>query len=257
MKLAVVQFAPVFGDLQSIIKKLETLLDEAKHADILVLPELANTGYKFDSKTEAFDLTENIESSVFIEFLKNKCVKYDFAVATGFAEKEGDKLYNSSIFLDKTGVKAVYRKLHLFMNEKSIFEPGNLDLSVFEYQETKLGMLVCFDWMFPEAWRKLALQGAELILHPSNLVLPYAQSVIPSYSLVNRVFIATANRIGTEKELSFTGQSIITNTKGEVLAKAGKKEEILMVEFDPKLAQNKMITPLNNAFEDRRTDIYE
>ncbi len=70
-------------------------------------------------------------------------------------------------------------------------------------------------------------------------------------------FPSTANRIGTEKELTFTGQSIITGTKGEVLAKAGLSEEILMVEIDPKKAEDKMITPLNDAFKDRRTDIYE
>lgn len=257
MKLAIVQFEPKFGDLLQTIEKLKSLLKKAKKADLVVLPELANTGYNFDSKEQALNLSETINESVFLAFLMDTCRKYQFSVATGFSEKEGEKLYNSSVLVDETGVKSVYRKLHLFMNEKNIFEAGNIDLSVFDHKGIKLGMLVCFDWMFPEAWRKLALQGAELILHPSNLVLPYAQSVIPSYSLINRVFIATANRIGTEKELTFTGQSIVTGTKGEVLAKAGLSEEILMLEIDPKKAEDKMITPLNDAFKDRRTDIYE
>ncbi|WP_321309725.1 nitrilase-related carbon-nitrogen hydrolase [Marinifilum fragile] len=257
MKLAIIQFEPKFGDVLQTIDKLKSLLKKAKEADLVVLPELANTGYNFDSKEQAFNLSETINESVFLTFLKDACKEYQFAVATGYSEKEGTKLFNSSVLIDETGVISVYRKLHLFMNEKNIFEPGNIDLSVIDYKGVKLGMLVCFDWMFPETWRKLALLGAELILHPSNLVLPYAQSVIPSYSLVNRVFIATANRIGTEKELTFTGQSIITGTKGEVLAKAGLSEEILMVEIDPKKAEDKMITPLNDAFKDRRTDIYE
>jgi len=257
MKLAIIQFEPEFGDVLQTIEKLKLLLKKAKKADLIVLPELANTGYNFDSREQAFDLSETINESVFLRFLKDVCRDYKFSVATGFSEKEGEKLYNSSVLVDETGVKSVYRKLHLFMNEKNIFEPGNIDLSVIDHKGIKLGMLVCFDWMFPEAWRKLALQGAELILHPSNLVLPYAQSVIPSYSLVNRVFIATANRIGTEKELTFTGQSIITGTKGEVMATAGLSEEILMVEIDPKKAEDKMVTPLNDAFKDRRTDIYK
>lgn len=257
MKLSIVQFEPKFGDLLQTIEKLKSLLKKAKEADLVVLPELANTGYNFDSKEQALNLSETINESVFLAFLMDACREYQFSVATGFSEKEGEKLYNSSVLVDETGVKSVYRKLHLFMNEKNIFEAGNIDLSVIDHKGIKLGMLVCFDWMFPEAWRKLALQGAELILHPSNLVLPYAQSVIPSYSLINRVFIATANRIGTEKELTFTGQSIVTGTKGEVLAKAGLSEEILMLEIDPKKAEDKMITPLNDAFKDRRTDIYE
>ena len=257
MKLAIIQFAPEFGDVQSTIEKLEPLLLKTKKADLIVLPELANTGYNFDSKEQAFDLSETIRESKFLNFLKKKCEKYSFAIVTGFAEKQEEKLYNSSVLIDKTGVKSVYRKLHLFMNEKNIFEPGNIDLSVVNYKGMKLGMLICFDWMFPETWRKLALQGAELILHPSNLILPYAQSVIPSYALVNRIFIATANRIGEEKNLKFTGQSIVAGVKGEILAKAQESEEILMLEINPKDAQNKMVTPLNDSFKDRRTDKYE
>ncbi|NOU61008.1 nitrilase-related carbon-nitrogen hydrolase [Marinifilum caeruleilacunae] len=258
MKLALVQFAPVFGDLQSSMQKLELLLQKAKDADLIVLPEMANTGYNFDSKKQAYALSEPAQNSLFVEFLINQCKRYNFALVTGFAEKEGEKLYNSALLIDESGVVSTYRKLHLFMNEKNIFEAGDIDLEVIDYKGTKLGMLVCFDWMFPEAWRKLALQGAELILHPSNLVLPYAQSVIPSYALVNRMYIATANRVGSEKDLTFTGQSVIAGCKGEILAKAGvETEEVLMVDIDPSLALNKMITPLNDAFEDRRTDKYE
>lgn len=257
MKLAIIQFAPEFGNQLKTIEKLKPLLQQAEGSDLVVLPELANSGYNFDSKEQAIELSETVEESEYLHFLKSICQKYKFAIVTGFAERANSKLYNSSVLVDESGVKAVYRKLHLFMNEKNIFEAGDTDLAVIDYKGVKLGMLVCFDWMFPEAWRKLALLGAELILHPSNLVLPYAQSVIPSYALVNRVYIATANRIGSEKNLSFTGQSVIAGPKGDVLAKAGQTEEILMLEIDPKLARDKMITPLNDAFKDRRTDKYE
>ncbi|WP_320017840.1 nitrilase-related carbon-nitrogen hydrolase [Labilibaculum manganireducens] len=257
MKIALIQFAPVFGDLQSTIKSLRVLFFRAKEADLVVLPELSNTGYNFDSKEEAFELSETVKDSVFLDFIQESCLQHNFTVATGFSEKDGDQLYNSAVLMNATGLVGTYRKLHLFMNEKNIFEKGNLGLPVFIVDDVKIGILVCFDWMFPEVWRKLALQGVDLILHPSNLVLPYAQSVIPSYALVNRIFIATANRIGTEKELSFTGQSVIVNPKGEVIAKADKLEQILFVDIDPELARDKMITKNNNVFKDRRTDIYE
>jgi len=257
MKIAAIQFAPVFGNLKSTIKKLKPLLKKAKEADIVVLPELANSGYNFGSLEEARSLSESSDNSVFVDFLKVQCEIYGFKIATGFSEIDGNQLYNSSLLIDKTGVIGKYRKLHLFMNEKKFFSPGNLALPIFEVDNVKIGMLVCFDWMFPEVWRKLALKGADVILHPSNLVLPYAQSVIPSYALVNRTYILTSNRIGSEKELTFTGQSIIVNPKGEVLARAGKGEEIIMLDIDPELSRNKMITPLNDAFKDRRTDIYE
>lgn len=257
MKIALIQFVPIFGDLKSTIESLQVLLYKAREADLVVLPELANTGYNFDSREQAFALSETIEKSVFLDFIKASCLQYNFILATGFLEKKGDKLYNSAILMNQKGVVGFYRKLHLFMNEKKIFEKGNKGLPVFIVGGVKIGLLVCFDWMFPEVWRKLALQGADIILHPSNLVLPYAQSVIPSYALVNRVFIATANRIGTEKDLLFTGQSILVNPNGVVLARAGMQEEILVVEIEPELSRNKMITPMNDAFNDRRTDVYE
>ncbi|WP_461632760.1 nitrilase-related carbon-nitrogen hydrolase [Labilibaculum euxinus] len=257
MKIALIQFAPVFGDLKSTIESLKVLLFRAKEADLVVLPELANTGYNFDSKEEAFGQSETVKDSVFLDFIQESCLQYNFTVVTGFSEKDGDQLYNSAVLMNATGLVGTYRKLHLFMNEKNIFEKGNLGLPVFIVDDVKIGILVCFDWMFPEVWRKLALQGVDLILHPSNLVLPYAQSVIPSYALVNRIFIATANRIGTEKELSFTGQSIIVNPRGEVLAKADMLEQILFVDIDPELSRDKMITKNNDVFKDRRTDIYE
>lgn len=142
------------------------------------------------------------------------------------------------------------------MNEKQFFESGDLGLPLFKVGDATVGLLICFDWMFPEVWRKMALQGADIILHPANLVLPYAQSVVPSYALVNRIFIATANRIGSEGNLTFTGNSIIVNPKGECLAKASENTEVISATVTIKLARDKMITPLNDAFADRRTDIY-
>ena len=257
MKIALIQFEPVFGDLKSTIESLKVLLFRAKEADLVVLPELANTGYNFDSREEAFGQSETVKDSVFLDFIQESCLQYNFTVATGFSEKDGDQLYNSAVLMNATGLVGTYRKLHLFMNEKNIFEKGNLGLPVCIVDDVKIGILVCFDWMFPEVWRKVALQGVGLILHPSNLVLPYAQSVSSSDALVNSIFIATAYRIGTEKELSFTGQSIIVNPRGEVLAKADKLEQILFVDIDPKLSRDKMITKNNDVFKDRRTDIYE
>ena len=256
MKIALIQFAPVFGNLKANIESLKHLLYKAKDADLVVLPELANTGYNFESREEASLLSETTKGSVFLDFIKESCLQYNFTIATGFLEKEEKKLYNSAILMNANGIIGIYRKLHLFMKEKIIFEKGNKELLVFSVGGVKIGMLVCFDWMFPEVWRKLALQGADIILHPSNLVLPYAQSVIPSYALVNRVFIATANRIGSEKELSFTGKSIIADPKGVILAQAGIQEEIVFADIEPELARNKMITPMNDIFTDRRTDIY-
>jgi len=175
----------------------------------------------------------------------------------GFNECDGDLLYNASVLVGPQGVIGKFRKLHLFMDEKDIFEPGNLGLPVFDIGYCKVGMLVCFDWVFPEAWRVLSLAGAHVICHPSNLVLPYAQQAVPVHTMVNRIYAVTCNRTGTEKDLTFTGQSIIANPAGEVLSRApADGDAISIVEVDIAQAENKGITARNDVFADRRTDVY-
>jgi len=261
MRIANIQFAPALLDLQATIGRLDRLLCKAQKADLVVLPELANSGYNFSSREEAFSVAEPIFKSLFLSFLQMKCIEHSFHVVTGFNEldEEDGKIYNSAVLVGSEGVVGCYRKLHLFQNEKHYFEPGNLGLPLFEVDGMKIGMLVCFDWTFPETWRIMALNGAQLICHPSNLVLPgFAQRVIPAHAIMNRVFIATANRIGIEGELTFTGNSIIVDPKGNELVRGGEgQEEILWADINPELANDKMLTPLNHSFEDRRIDVYQ
>jgi predicted amidohydrolase len=128
----------------------------------------------------------------------------------------------------------------------------------FELNGVKIGMLVCFDWMFPEIYRTLALQGADVICQPSSLVLPgKAQKAIPVHAMINRVFLVLANRTGTEQNLTFTGNSLIAGPTGEILAQASALgEEVLEADIDISLSKNKMITPKNHAFDDRRPEFY-
>jgi predicted amidohydrolase len=120
-------------------------------------------------------------------------------------------------------------------------------------------MLVCFDWMFPEVWRILAIKGADVICHPSNLVLPgLCQRAIPIHSLTNRIYTITANRIGTEDDFTFTGLSTISNPNGEVLYQASEdKEEVKIVDINISLARDKKITPMNDIIKDRRPSEYK
>jgi predicted amidohydrolase len=247
-----VQFSPILGDVDENIIRIGKLLEQADDADLIVLPELANSGYNFESKEQAIELAENIENSVYIDFLISEANQHNIFIVSGFLEREKDTLFNTAILIGKDGLVGKYRKLHLFMNEWDIFETGNLGLPVFDVGNFRIGMLVCFDWIFPETWRILALKGAEVICHPSNLVLPYAQQAVPVQGLMNRTFNITANRIGTEREISFTGQSIISDPQGKILNKASAdKEEIIIAKLDLNLARNKMITPRNHIFNDR------
>jgi len=258
VNIGFIQCAPVLGEKQATIKKIDRLIDCGNTADILVLPELCNSGYNFTSYEQAWESSEVIENSIFVKFLESKCKQCNFYVVSGLNERDNDVLYNTAILVGPKGYIGKYRKLHLFMNEKDFFRPGDLGLPIFDIEFGKIGMLVCFEWIFPEAWRILALKGAEIICHPSNLVLQgFAQKAVPLHALTNRVYIVTANRIGQEGDLAFTGLSIIANPKGDIIAQASqKKEEIGIADIDTTLARDKMITPRNDIFRDRRPQEY-
>jgi predicted amidohydrolase len=258
VKIGFMQFAPVLGDVRSTMRKIDRLIGLASEADLLVLPELCNSGYNFQSMQQAWDTSEEVQDSVFVQTLASLCRKHNLHIASGFNERDGDRLYNSAVLVGPGGYLGKYRKLHLFLNEKDYFQPGDAGLPVFDIGACRVGLLVCFDWMFPEVWRILALKGADVICHPSNLVLPgLAQRAVPIHALTNRVYICTANRIGFERDLTFTGLSLIADPRGEVLVQApAAEEQVGLVEVDIGLARNKNITARNNILADRRPDQY-
>ncbi|NVO01407.1 MAG: carbon-nitrogen hydrolase [Bacteroidetes bacterium] len=257
MNASFLQFAPVLADLDLTISIIENHFKKLKNSNLLVLPELANSGYNFISKKMAVQSAEIVKKSKYFEFLIDFCKKQNIFIVSGFNEKEGSILYNSSILLGPKGYIGKYRKMHSFFNESKFFQKGNLGFPVFKTEIGNIGMLICYDWMFPEVWRILALKKADIICHPSNLVLPYAQQAVPVHALINKVFTITANRVGTEGNLSFTGKSLICNPLGEVLAHANEKDEtICTAEIDISIVRNKKITPKNHIFKDRRIDEY-
>ena len=258
IRAALIQFAPSFLKKEKTIQELENLFPEVADADIVVLPELTNSGYNFSDFRMAFDASETIMKSSFIEFLTEKAKQNNQYIVSGFNERDGRRIYNSSVLVGPNGYIGIYRKLHLFMREKEFFTPGNLGLPVFDLGFAKIGMLICFDWMFPEVWRILAQNGADIICHPSNLVLPYAQQAVPVHCMINRVFAITCNRLGKEGNLKFTGRSIVADTKGNVLhISSPNKIEIFSVDLDITASRDKMITPFNHVFHDIRCRSYE
>jgi predicted amidohydrolase len=240
------------------MKKIDRLIVLGAQADLLVLPELCNSGYNFQSPQQAWETSEEINSSAFVQYLEALCQRHQFSIVSGFNERDGDYLYNAAILVGPRGYVGKYRKLHLFLDEKDHFRPGNAGLPVFDIGPCRVGMLLCFDWLFPEVWRILALEGADVIGHPSNLVLPgLAQRAIPVHALTNRVFVVTANRIGTEGNLVFTGLSTIADPKGAVLAQASPtEEEVCLTDIDIELARDKAITARNDILRDRRPEEY-
>jgi predicted amidohydrolase len=259
MKIGFVQTSPHFGEKQKNFRAVEELLAGCK-ADLLVLPELFATGYTFVSAGEVLELSEvqGEETTFFLQHLAGMC---NATIVAGFIERENGNCYNSAMMADASGIIMTYRKLHRFNKEKLWFSPGNRAPEVVTLQGVKIGTMICFDWIFPETCRTLALKGAQIVAHPSNLVLPWAQQSMITRCLENHVFAVTANRIGREQRGSddfiFTGQSQITGCKGEVLASAtDDKACVQIIEIDPSLANDKSVNPYNDLFADRLSGFY-
>jgi len=265
MKIAYLQFKPEFCNPGLNIEKINRLVRE-KSFDLLVIPELANSGYLFTEKKELEESSEYFGEGIFYNAIKNISENKNCFIVAGFCEKEGNNFYNSSMLVCPDGRKYLYRKIHLFWDEYKWFTPGNLTFDALEIEgifgKVKVGMMICFDWVFPEAARTLTLAGAQIICHPSNLVMPYCQKAMYARAVENRVFIITCNRIGTEekggKKLTFTGNSVILDPAGNYLSAASvKKEELNTVEINPAEALNKFINPVNNVITNRRPNLYK
>ncbi|MEE9270041.1 MAG: nitrilase-related carbon-nitrogen hydrolase [Candidatus Krumholzibacteria bacterium] len=261
MKIGFLQTRPKFGAVKENVRAATSMLANMTDAT-LVLPELFNTGYLFRSRDELADLSESTISGYTVGEMKKVAKQNQLNLIFGMAEKKGAKYYNSSVLITAKGKVSVYQKTHLFDREKLFFTPGDRALAVYPVDETQIGMMVCFDWFFPEVARVLALKGALIICHPSNLVMPWCQDAMRTRSIENKVFSITANRIGTEKRgnvsLTFTGKSQVISPTGEVLSHAGQRSESLkIVEIEVEQAADKSINPNNNLFADRKVALYK
>ena len=261
MKVSALQFEPRFLNKEYNLYKIKQLLYKLK-TDLVVLPELCNSGYVFATQEEVFSVAEEAGKGETYFVLSEIANSNNCNIVYGYPELDGNNLYNSCMLIMPDGRFYNYRKTHLFNREKLFFSPGDTGFQVFSILDRiKIGIMICFDWQFPEAARTLALAGAQIICHPANLVLPWCQQAMKIRCLENRVFAVTANRIGTElnagEKVSFTGQSQILNTKGEVLSSLSVSQEgTITAEINPEEANNKTVTERNDAFKDRRPEFY-
>lgn len=262
MKTGLFQFNPSFGKKEENLRKVVSVLS-GTDLQLLVLPEFFATGYQFNSADEVSELSERIPGGETTDVLLEISRDRNMYIVAGLPERYGERFYNSALITGPAGLMGVYRKTHLFYEEKLYFAPGDSGFRVWDTDLGRIGVMICFDWFFPESMRTLALLGADIVAHPSNLVLPYCPDSMPVRCRENRVFAVTANRTGTEKRkagdpLRFIGQSLIMSPAGEPLAKASGDEEVLIVaDIDPLLARDKSINPYNDVIKDRMPGMYE
>ena len=187
LTIAIAQTAPKLLDIDSNLEQLVSLTERVS-ADLYLLPELCLSGYAFSSRDELRDCALPQDNPYF-DRLTRLTRDRGVALCGGYAEAAaGGEIYNSAFFIADGKLLANYRKTHLFYRETQFFTPGNSGFSVAHHRGTRFGMMICYDWIYPESARSLALLGAQVILHPANLVLPYCQRAMFARAVENRVF---------------------------------------------------------------------
>jgi predicted amidohydrolase len=260
LTVALVQTRPEFLDVFANYEAAFELIESVR-ADVYVFPELFLSGYTFSTLDEVERVALPQHNRYFDGF-KQLSADRGIAICGGYPERSDTAVYNSSFFIADGELVANYRKVHLFYRENQFFSPGDEGFSVFEYRGARFGMMICFDWIYPEAARSLAMLGADVILHPSNLVLPYCQRAMYARAVENRVFIATVNRVGSESntlgdDLTFTGGSQIVSPAGTYALTLGETEQaVRTVEIDPQAAREKRLNEFNTVLRDVRPGLY-
>lgn len=260
IRVGFVQASPRFGRVAENLER-GLALAAPLEADLVVLPELWSSGYVFSSRDEVRGLAEDAAHGPTARALRSAARAGRRHLIAGFPERWRGRFYNSAMLVGPSGVRAVYRKLHLFERERIWFSPGDRELAVHRVGPARVGMLICFDWRFPEAARVLALMGADVIAHPSNLVMPHAPAAMITRALENRVFVVTANRTGADDRpggrVAFTGRSQVVDPEGRVLARAGGRAAVARsARCDLALARDKRLTALTPLFRSRRPRFY-
>ena len=262
MRAGFFQFDPQFGEVAKNLDVVTSRLEQAE-ADLIVLPELFASGYQFVSQEEVQRLAEPVPDGPTTRRLLEIAKRRRMHLVAGLPEQAGSRCYNSAVVVGPSGFLGCYRKTHLFYEETLFFTAGDSGFQVWDIGPAKIGVMICFDWYYPESARSLAVQGADIICHPSNLVLPNCPDSMPVRCLENRVFAITANRIGSEARggkdrLTYIGHSEIVTPKGVIQYRAPRDEEdFTMVDIDPMEARDKNLNRFNHLMRDRRSSLYK
>lgn len=272
VKIAAAQYEPRIGDLQhnraEAVRWVEAAADRG--AQLVVLPELASSGYVFATQEEAAGLSEDAGGGAIVSALTEVCSRHQMFAVSGLAERSGDRRYNSAVLVGPSGRLATYRKVHLFNHEQTWFHPGD-ELIVIDLPFGRVGMMICFDIWFPEVARGLALQGAEIIAVPTNWVSSFKRTVYDergycqgdimamAAAAANGAVVVCADRIGVERGVPFLGASIIVGADGWPVAGPASAEgpELLVADVDLESVETaRCRTPRNHLLSDRRPDVY-
>jgi 5-aminopentanamidase len=266
VELACAQLAPTIGDVQANREATLRAIDEAaaRGAALVVLPELCTTGYAFADAGEIAPLAEPADGPT-LRAWTDRARRHRLVVVGGFAERDEDgALRNSAAVVDGDGVRAVYRKAHLWSRERELFRAGDRRSPVLDTVAGRVAVAVCYDMVFPELTRALALDGADVIAVPMNSPLdgrprvPLCAEIGLAIACAasNRVAVAQADRTGEERGTDWAEATVVVDPDGIVRATAPPGVGLVSAAVDVHAARDKSWGPSNHVFADRRPELY-
>jgi len=268
VRVAACQLSLSIGDVEGNRRQASAAVEDAAAAGarLVVLPELTPSGYVFTDETEARSLAEPLDGETVREW-SELAGRHDVVVVGGICElgPEGE-LRNSAVLVDASGLRATYRKTHLWDRESDVFVPGGDQPPVVDTAAGRVGLLVCYDLEFPEWVRRPAVAGAEVIAAPTNWPTesrpagerPMEVVRVQAGAAVNRVYVVAADRCGRERGVDWVGGSVIVGPDGYPLAgpAAADTPQLLVADIDLRAARSKVVGTRNDVFADRRPDLY-
>jgi N-carbamoylputrescine amidase len=258
VRLALVQFAPGFGEPAHNWSRIRRWSEELL-ADVVVFPELASSGYMFQTAEELRPHADSAEALHDLELIARDRRRL---LVGGFAERAGGRLYNSAFVVGPDGTK-IFHKIHLWNYETEIFEPG-ADPLVVDFEGRRFGIEVCYDLQFPELGTYYARKGIDALLVPTA----WPEDPVPpdaglraythlgiATAFAHGVFVAVVNRIGTERGVTFPGESSVSDPLGRN-RRVGSGEEILTADLDFSLIPRARVpNPRNDLARDGRLSV--
>lgn len=245
VKIACIQMEPVVGEKRrNVARSVEMIEEAASHgAQLMVLPELCNSGYVFESMDEARELSEPVPGGPTCDAWSEVAARHKLHIVAGINERDGDTLYNSAAVIGPDGHIGTFRKVHLWNQENRFFTPGDRGFPVFDTAVGRLGSMICYDGWFPESYRECGLQTVDIVCVPTNWVPingqredreAMANILTMAAAHSNSVFVACADRIGTERGQPFIGQSLIASFTGWPIGgpASADREEIIYADAD-------------------------
>lgn len=260
-RAAVVQTLARLGDVEHNIALMRHYVEDAvrQGAELVVLPECMDTGYLFDSAEHCQALAEPIPDGPFVSAMAALCRKHRIYIASGITERDGDRIFNTGLMLNRDGKVAVhYHKQFLATHDQNWFSFGERGCPVAETDLGRIGLLICFDGRIPEIARLLALQGADIIVDMANFfAMDQAEMWGPARAFENGIWLVAATKAGHERSIYYPGGSMIVDPAGRVVAKIPYDTHgVAVAEIDIAAARSKRIFASNNKIEDRRPESY-